>query len=54
MKMIDKTLYDWLKYQWRISNHNKYQHYFKTWVANLTDAQVFGFNKMKEKENIYG
>ena len=40
-------LYNWLKYQWVISNHAKYQQYFKEWVDNLTENQIIKFNEMR-------
>lgn len=47
MVYINDILYEWLSYQWKISNHSKYQHYFEQWVINLTDAQIVGFEKMR-------
>ena len=43
--MTDK-LYNWLEYEWRKSNHTKYQHLFKEWIENLTFSQIKGFEKM--------
>lgn len=36
---------EWLRYQWRISNHSKYQHYFEEWVKNILPEQIQGFEK---------
>ena len=33
---MNKVLYEWLKNEWKISNHVKYQKYFEEWVKNLT------------------
>ena len=48
--MENRALYNWLEYEWRISNHPKYQHYFKEWVENLTDAQIVYFNEMRTRK----
>ena len=45
--MINKELYDWLEYQWKRSNHAKYRQHFKEWVENITEAQINGFEKMR-------
>lgn len=47
--MKNKALYNWLEYEWRISNIPKYQHYFKKWVENLTIDQINGFEKMRNQ-----
>ena len=44
---MPEELYKWLKYEWKISNHNKYQKYFEEWVSNLTKSQIMMFNKMR-------
>lgn len=49
---MNKELYNWLKYEWLISNHTKYQKYFEEWVKNLTNSQIEGFNKMKNSDYI--
>jgi len=49
---MNKTLYEWLKSEWKISNHPKYQKYFEEWVKNLTDDQISGFEKMRNADNI--
>lgn len=33
--MKNRALFNWLEYEWRISNAPKYQQYFKEWVENL-------------------
>lgn len=38
-------LMEWLRYQWRISNYSKYQHYFEEWVKNILPEQIQGFEK---------
>ena len=48
--MENRALYNWLEYEWRISNAPKYAHYFKEWVDNLTDAQIEYFNKMRNRK----
>ena len=45
--MMNKYLYNWLEYEWRVSNHTKYQKYFKEWINNLTDNQIKAFDKMR-------
>ncbi len=42
---MSKELYDWLEYQWKISNHAKYRKYFKEWVDNLTKTQIRKFDE---------
>lgn len=46
-EFMHKELYDWLQYEWKISNHVKYQKYFTEWVNNLTINQILGFDKMR-------
>lgn len=48
--MNDK-LYLYLKEEWRINNHRKYQKYFDEWVKNVTDIQIFYFKKQMIKTN---
>jgi hypothetical protein len=47
--MNNKALYNWLQYQWIDCNPPKYQHLFKEWVANLTETQIKGFEKMRTR-----
>lgn len=49
---MNKILYEWLKNEWKISNHVKYQKYFDEWVKNLTPEQISGFDKMKDADYI--
>jgi hypothetical protein len=44
---MSKILYEWLKHEWNISNHIKYQKYFEEWGKNLTVDQISGFDKMR-------
>jgi len=44
---MKKELYEWLKYEWKISNAAKYQKYFEEWVNNMTETQILGFDKMR-------
>jgi len=48
--MISKELFDWLQYHFYRDNHPKYKHLFNQWVENITDGQVFGFNKQMYNE----
>lgn len=48
--MKNKALYNWLELQWRLSNHEKYQHYFKEWIANITNSQINGYEKQRTTE----
>jgi len=50
--MNDRIIYEWLKYQWKISNHVKYQKYFDIWFNNLTDSQINGFDNMRKADNV--
>lgn len=49
-------LYEWLRKEFYRSNHNKYRHLFETWVANITQAQIDGFNKQmyNQENNVLG
>ena len=49
---MDRNLYEWLKNEWSISNHVKYQKYFQEWIEKLTPEQISGFNKMKNADYI--
>ena len=42
---ISTKLMEWLRYQWKISNHAKYQRYFDEWVKNILPSQIDGFEK---------
>jgi len=46
---MNKELYNWLEYEWRISNHVKYQRYFKEWIEKLTETQIESFDKIRTK-----
>ena len=49
---MNTKLYEWLRKEFYYSNHNKYKHLFEQWVANITQAQIDGFNKqMHNQEN---
>lgn len=50
--MDSKIIYTWLKNEWKISNHAKYQKYFETWFNNLTESQINGFDNMRKSNNI--
>ena len=43
--MITTKLKEWLRTQWKYSNHAKYQHYFEEWLSNITPSQIEGFEK---------
>lgn len=48
-----KELYNWLQGEFYLCNHSKYRHLFKTWVNNITQAQIDGFIKqMYNKKKI--
>lgn len=50
--MMNDKLYNWLEKEFYTSNHPKYRRYFKEWVSNLTDAQIFSFERqMYNQEN---
>lgn len=52
MQMISKELHKWLKHEWKVSNHPKYQQYFQSWENNLTDQQIRAFDKMRVADYI--
>lgn len=43
---MEKEVYEWLENMFTRSNIPKYRKYFKEWVDNLTEDQVFGFRRM--------
>ena len=49
---MSKALYNWLEFEWKESNHTKYQRYFKEWIEKLTDDQIKGFDKMRTADYI--
>jgi len=49
---MNDILYIWLEDQWKISNHAKYQKYFKEWVVNITESQIRGFEKARTADYI--
>ena len=50
MENIEESVKDYLRKMWRVSNHAKYQKYFDEWYENLTNTQIYYFNK--ERINI--
>lgn len=49
---MTQKLYNWLEKEFYQCNHPKYKHLFKEWVLNITESQVFGFERqMFNKEN---
>lgn len=49
---MTRKLYNWLQREFYLCNHSKYRYLFKTWVDNITQNQIDGFNKqMYNKEN---
>lgn len=53
---ISPKLMEWLRQQWKISNHPKYQHYFGEWINNITQNQVDSFEKQmwNQENNVLG
>lgn len=51
--MMTTKLKEWLRYQWKISNHVKYQHLFDVWIENITEDQISGFEKQMETQITY-
>ena len=49
---MTRKLYNWLQRDFYHCNHSKYHHLFETWISNITQDQIDGFNKqMYNKEN---
>jgi hypothetical protein len=48
--MKNKALYNWLETEWKLSNHPKYQHFFKQWIINITQSQIEGYEKQRTTE----
>ena len=42
---MDTQLYIYLEKRWRFSNHKKYHKYFKEWIENITENQIYYFTK---------
>ncbi len=43
---MTKRLYEYLKNEWRINNSPKYQILFEEWINNLTDDQIYYYDKL--------
>jgi len=43
---MNNELYQYLKNEWRENNLPKYQRYFEEWVSNLTETQIYYYNKL--------
>lgn len=43
---MNDVLYQYLKNEWRDKNLPKYQKYFEVWICNLTEIQIFYYNKL--------
>ena len=43
---MSEALYQYLKNEWRNNNLTKYQKYFEEWVSNLTETQIYYYNKL--------
>ena len=39
------NLHLYLQNEWIERNHPKYHHYFKEWVENITENQIYYFTK---------
>lgn len=50
---MEEDLYKWLEKQWLLSNNRKYHKYFKEWIDNITENQIFHFNRMRINGNVY-
>jgi len=46
LESVDGILYRYLDEEWRKNNSPKYQQYFKEWVNNLTDIQIYYYNTL--------
>ena len=44
---MDEELYNWLEKDFKFNNIKKYHKYFKEWVSNLTDIQIFYLKKQR-------
>lgn len=44
---MDIVLYNWLKKEFEFNNHKKYHKYFQEWVNNLSETQIFYFEKQR-------
>lgn len=43
---MSNELYQYLKNEWRENNLPKYQRYFEDWAKNLTETQIYYYNKL--------
>lgn len=50
---MTEELYDYLLKEWRFNNHPKYLKYFELWISNISENQIFHFNRMMISGDIY-
>ena len=48
---MNNELYQYLDDRWKEMNHKKYYKYFKEWVKNITDTQIYYFKKEMNCKN---
>lgn len=55
-QLLDNELKEWLFQHWRRDNHTKYLRYFEEWISNITESQIYYFNKQmhNEKNGVLG
>lgn len=44
---MSDELYRWLEETFKRDNHKKYHKYFDEWFSNITESQIFYFNKQR-------
>lgn len=47
--MLNQSIYTYLEVRYYQDNHAKYHKYFEEWVKNVTDNQLYYFNKDMNK-----
>lgn len=49
---LNNELKIYLHHEWKLRNHPKYLKYFELWVCNITETQIYYFNKEMNNGNI--
>jgi hypothetical protein len=49
---VNDKVYRYLEEEWEKCNSKKYQKYFKEWIGNITENQIYYYNKLWVRKNI--
>ena len=50
---MTEELYQHLEKEWKYRNHKKYHRYFEEWVSNISESQIYHFDKMRLNVDVY-